>query len=111
MASALCVLSASETNRDSLGLPGKIERQASLRGRHAGFNSEGKPWTSDGFRASWRKACAAADIIGVTFNDLHGTAVTRLALATARSPSSNAGNENEVATDFSNRTSNCSAMV
>jgi integrase len=22
-------------------------------------NSEGKPWTSDGFRASWRKACAA----------------------------------------------------
>jgi integrase len=23
-------------------------------------NSDGKPWTSDGFRASWRKACAAA---------------------------------------------------
>jgi integrase len=46
-------------------------------------NSEGKPWTSDGFRASWRKACAAAGIIGVTFNDLRGTAVTRLALAEA----------------------------
>jgi|SRR5262245_60581863 len=42
-------------------------------------NSEGKPWTSDGFRASWRKACAAAGITGVTFNDLRGTAVTRLA--------------------------------
>jgi integrase len=46
-------------------------------------NSEGKPWTSDGFRASWRKACAAAGIVGVTFNDLRGTAVTRLALAEA----------------------------
>jgi integrase len=44
-------------------------------------NSKGKPWTSDGFRASWRKACAAAGIVGVTFNDLRGTAVTRLALA------------------------------
>jgi hypothetical protein len=46
-------------------------------------NSEGKPWTSDGFRASWRKASAAAGIVGVTFNDLRGTAVTRLALAQA----------------------------
>ncbi|MFL5101979.1 MAG: hypothetical protein ACJ8E5_15410 [Xanthobacteraceae bacterium] len=35
----------------------------------------------DGFRASWRKACVAAGIVGVTFNDLRGTAVTRLALA------------------------------
>jgi hypothetical protein len=24
-------------------------------------NSDGKPWTSDGFRASWRKACAATE--------------------------------------------------
>jgi integrase len=43
--------------------------------------SEGKPWTADGFRSSWRKACAVAGIRGVTFNDLRGTAVTRLALA------------------------------
>jgi integrase len=43
-------------------------------------NSDGKPWTSDGFRASWRKACAAAGV-GVTFHDLRGTAVTRLAVA------------------------------
>jgi len=42
---------------------------------------DGKPWTPDGFRASWRKACAKAGIVGVTFNDLRGTAVTRLALA------------------------------
>jgi integrase len=41
---------------------------------------DGKPWTSDGFRASWRKAQIAAGIVGVTFNDLRGTAVTRLAL-------------------------------
>lgn len=44
-------------------------------------NSEGKPWTPDGFRASWGKACKRAGIVGVTFNDLRGTAVTRLALA------------------------------
>jgi integrase len=44
-------------------------------------NSEGKPWTSDGFRASWSKACKAAGVVGVTFHDLRGTAVTRLALA------------------------------
>jgi integrase len=46
-------------------------------------NSDGKPWTSDGFRASWRKACAAAGVSGVTFHDLRGTAVTRLALVGA----------------------------
>src|SRR5262245_42445375 len=44
-------------------------------------NSDGKPWTSDGFRASWSKARKAARVIGVTFHDLRGTAVTRLAQA------------------------------
>jgi integrase len=44
---------------------------------------DGKPWTADGFRSSWRKACHAGGISGVTFNDLRGTAVTRLALAEA----------------------------
>jgi integrase len=46
-------------------------------------NCEGKPWTSDGFRASWRKACATAGVRGVTFHDLRGTAVTRLAIVGA----------------------------
>jgi integrase len=44
-------------------------------------NSKGRPWTPDGFRASWRKACKTAGVIGVTFHDLRGTAVTRLAIA------------------------------
>ncbi len=44
-------------------------------------NVDGKPWTADGFRSSWRKACAKAGIVGLTFHDLRGTAVTRLALA------------------------------
>ena len=46
-------------------------------------NSDGKPWTSDGFRASWGKACKRAGVSGVTFHDLRGTAVTRLALVGA----------------------------
>jgi integrase len=45
------------------------------------MSTDKRPWTKDGFRASWRKACAKAAIVGVTFNDLRGTAVTRLALA------------------------------
>jgi integrase len=44
------------------------------------LNSEGRPWTQDGFRASWGKASHRAAIEAVTFNDLRGTAVTRLAL-------------------------------
>jgi integrase len=44
------------------------------------LSSEGRVWTPDGFRASWGKACTKAGIHGVTFNDLRGTAVTRLAL-------------------------------
>jgi integrase len=43
-------------------------------------STDNKPWTPDGFRASWRKAQAAVGVAGVTFNDLRGTAVTRLAL-------------------------------
>jgi integrase len=44
-------------------------------------SSEGKPWTADSFRSSWRKACSAAGIFGLTFHDIRGTAVTRLATA------------------------------
>ena len=54
---------------------------APKRGPMVLTSTDKRPWTSDGFRASWRKACAKAGIVGVTFNDLRGTAVTRLALA------------------------------
>jgi len=44
-------------------------------------NTRGRPWTEDGFRASWRAAVKEAGVEGLTFHDLRGTAVTRLALA------------------------------
>jgi Phage integrase family len=44
-------------------------------------NSDGAPWTSDGFRTSWGKACKRVGVVGLTFHDLRGTAVTRLAIA------------------------------
>lgn len=44
-------------------------------------NSRAKPWTGDGFRASWGKICAKAGIEELTFHDLRGSAVTRLAIA------------------------------
>jgi len=49
-------------------------------------STDEKPWTADGFRSSWRKACAAVGITGLTFNDLRGTAVTRLAIADCTVP-------------------------
>ncbi len=45
------------------------------------LSSGNRPWTSDGFRSSWSKACDKAGITGLTFHDLRGTAVTRLAIA------------------------------
>jgi integrase len=49
-------------------------------------NSDGDPWTADGFRSSWRKACKRAGVTGVTFHDIRGTAVTRLAQAECTVP-------------------------
>jgi integrase len=67
-----------------VGSPLKLALEAAPRRSTTMLTTnDGKPWTSDGFRASWRKASAAAGIVGVTFNDLRGTAVTRLALAEA----------------------------
>jgi integrase len=45
-----------------------------------------RPWTSHGFRTSWAKACAKANIHGLTFHDLHGSAAVPLALADATVP-------------------------
>lgn len=51
-------------------------------------NTRGDTWTGDGFRTSWGKAQTRAglDDTEVRFNDLRGTAVTRLALAGATVP-------------------------
>ncbi|ADY64416.1 tyrosine-type recombinase/integrase [Agrobacterium tumefaciens] len=43
--------------------------------------SRGSAWTSAGFNTSWRKCCAKAGITDLTFHDLRGTAITRMALA------------------------------
>jgi integrase len=68
-----------------VGAPLKAALDAARVGKSAQdnvlLNSRGEPWTSDGFRTSWGKACAAAGIVGLTFHDLRGTAVTRLAVA------------------------------
>ena len=49
-------------------------------------NSFGRPWTSHGFQASWRIAATHAGIVGLTFHDLRGTAVTRLATTGCTTP-------------------------
>ena len=41
---------------------------------------------ADGFRSSWRKACAKAGVKDLTFHDLRGSAITRLAVAGATVP-------------------------
>lgn len=49
-------------------------------------NTKKRPWTSDGFRTEWDKVKRKADVQGLTFHDLRGTAVTRLALAGCTTP-------------------------
>jgi integrase len=44
------------------------------------ISTDKRPWTQNGFLSSWRKACSKAGIVGLRFNDLRGTAVTRLAM-------------------------------
>ncbi|MGX1098900.1 tyrosine-type recombinase/integrase [Amorphus sp. MBR-141] len=58
-------------------------RQRSIEGAtvkgHVLLNSRNLPWTNDGFRGSWRKACRRAAVTeDLTFHDLRGSAVTRL---------------------------------
>jgi integrase len=59
---------------------------AERRGPVILVNSHGHPWTSDGFRTSWSKTRARAGVSGLTFHDLRGSAVVRLALAEATVP-------------------------
>lgn len=64
----------------------KAELDARLPAKAEGCilrNTRGNAWTGDGFRTSWGDATKAANLYlaDVRFNDLRGTAVTRLALA------------------------------
>jgi integrase len=65
----------------ALDAAAKIKRSPTIL-----LNSDGRPWTPDGFRASFGRARDKAGIIDVTFNDLRGTAVTRLALVGCTEP-------------------------
>jgi integrase len=47
------------------------------------LSSTGRPWTSKGFQCTSNRAIKAAGIQGLTFHDLRGTAVSRLAIAGA----------------------------
>lgn len=70
-----------------VGAPLKAALDAETkRGALILLNSEGQRWTEDGFRSSWGKACKKAGVEDVTFHDLRGSAVTRLALAGATVP-------------------------
>lgn len=52
------------------------------RGLYMLMNTRDEPWTEDGFRSSWGKAFDKAGINqDLTFHDLRGSAVIRLALA------------------------------
>jgi integrase len=44
-------------------------------------SGDNKPWSESGFQSAWGKATARAGIKGLTFHDLRGTAVVRLARA------------------------------
>lgn len=67
--------------RASLGGSGTIAATTILT------NSRGRPWTGDGFRASWGKAFIKSKLTDdLHFHDLRGTAVTRLALAECTVP-------------------------
>lgn len=72
-----------------VGAPLKAALDAAAKSKVSSIiltSTDKKPWTEDGFRSSWRKACAKAGVVGLTFHDLRGTAVTRLAIAGASVP-------------------------
>jgi integrase len=72
-----------------VGEPLRAALDAIAKAKHGPIiltSTDGRPWTGDGFRSSWSKASKKAGIVGLTFNDLRGTAVTRLALAECTEP-------------------------
>ena len=72
---ALDAAKAARAAAKATGESAKVEALTILR------TERGHTWTESGFRASWRTACEKSGVKDVTFHDLRGTAVTRLALA------------------------------
>ena len=67
-----------------VGLPLKTALDATVKYSTMMLTSHVRqPWSSEAFASSWTRACKRAGITGLTFNDLRGTAVTRLAIAGA----------------------------
>jgi integrase len=63
-----------------VGAPLRVALDAAIKhGPLILVNSLKRPWTSHGFQTSWRIAARKAGVVEVTFHDLRGTAVTRLA--------------------------------
>ena len=62
-----------------VGAPLKAALEPPRSTGRSSSSTDARPWTPDGFRASWGKACEGRHR-GITFDDLRGTAVTRLAL-------------------------------
>jgi integrase len=50
------------------------------------LNSRGEPWTEAGFSSAFGKQSDLAGVVGLTFHDTRGTAVTRLMVAGATVP-------------------------
>jgi integrase len=50
------------------------------------LNSRGQPWSGHAFQAAFGTAARKAGIAGLTFHDLRGSAITRLALAGCSEP-------------------------
>ena len=64
-----------------------LDGMKQVQDEHILKNTLGKKWTSDGFRTSWGKAFVKAKINeDLTFHDLRGSAVVRLALVDATVP-------------------------
>jgi integrase len=66
-----------------VGAPLKVALDAAAKAKVGPvilISTDKRPWTQNGFLSSWRKACAKAGMVGLRFNDLRGTAVTRLAI-------------------------------
>lgn len=49
-------------------------------------NTKGEPWKASSFQTAWQRAIRESRIVGLTFHDLRGTAVTRLAEAGCEVP-------------------------